>query len=134
VFGAEENPLGATLEFGQQTPAGGSFVVPVRVKVPIDKLLLQPGGTNLQGRLRLFVVASGKDMVTPVRETKLVKVTVPEADLASGKVTEYVHEVRITLAPGSYTVGVGVRDEAAATTSYLKGTFEAGAAAGTAGR
>jgi VWFA-related protein len=128
VFGAEENPLGVTLEFGQQTPATPekTFVVPIQVRVPMEKLLLQPAGTNLEGRLRIFVVASGKDMVTPVRETKQVKVIVAEADLASGKVEEYVHEVRITLAPGTYTIGVGVRDEAAATTSYLKGTFEAG--------
>jgi hypothetical protein len=134
VFGAEENPLGVTLEIGQQTPAGGSFVVPVRVKVPIDKLLLQPSGTNLEGRLRLFLVASGKDMATPVRETKVVKVAVAEADRASGKASEYVHEIRITLAPGTYAVGVGVRDEAAATTSYLQEIFEAGAAAGPAAR
>lgn len=128
VFGAEENPLGVSLEFGQQTatPDKTSFVVPIQVRVPLEKLLLQPGEKNLEGRLRIFVVASGKDMVTPVRETKVVKVAVPEADLKSGKVEEYVHEVRITLAPGTYTVGVGVRDEAAATTSYLKGTFEAG--------
>lgn len=133
VFGAEENPLGVSLELGQQTPADAvktSFVVPVQVRVPLEKLLLQPAGANLEGRLRIFVVASGKDLVTPVRQTKLVKVTVAEADLASGKVEEYVHEVRITLAPGTYTVGVGVRDEAAATTSYLKGTFEAGPASG----
>ncbi|MES1242116.1 MAG: hypothetical protein ABUT39_10890, partial [Acidobacteriota bacterium] len=103
-----------------------SFVVPIQVRVPLEKILLQPGAANLEGRLRIFVVASGKDMVTPVRQTKQVKVTVSEADLKSGKVEEYVHEVRITLAPGTYTVGVGVRDEAAATTSYLKGTFEAG--------
>lgn len=128
VFGAEENPLGVSLEFGQQTatPDKTSFVVPIQVRVPLEKLLLQPGEKNLEGRLRIFVVASGKDMVTPVRETKVVKVAVSEADLKSGKVEEYVHEVRITLAPGTYTVGVGVRDEAAATTSYLKGTFEAG--------
>lgn len=129
VFGAEENPLGVSLEFGQQTPATpekAQFVVPIQVRVPMEKLLLQPGGKNLEGRLRIYVVASGKDLVTPVRQTKQVKVAVSESDLASGKVEEYVHEVRITLAPGTYTVGVGVRDEGAAATSYLKGTFDVG--------
>lgn len=131
AFGGEENPLEAALEIGQQTPAGPektSFVVPVRVRVPIGKLYLEPKGDKREGRLRLFVVASGEGKVTPVRETKVVKVTVPEADFASGKAKEYTYEVRITLEGGSYTVGVGVRDEIATTTSYLQGKFEAGAA------
>lgn len=130
AFGVEENPLEAALEIGQQTPAGPektSFVVPVRVKVPIGKIYLEPKGDRREGRLRLFVVASGEGKVTPVRETKVVKVTVPEADLTSGKAKDYTYEVRITLEGGSYTVGVGVRDEIATTTSYLQGKFEAGA-------
>jgi VWFA-related protein len=129
AFGAEENPLEAALEIGQQTAAGSSFVVPVRVRIPIGKLYLEPKGQNREGRLRLFVVASGEGKVTPVRETKVVKVTVPEADLASGKAKDYTYEVRMTLEGGSYTVGVGVRDELATTTSYLQGKFEAGAPA-----
>lgn len=132
AFGGEENPLEAALEIGQQTPAGPektSFVVPVRIRVPIGKIYLEPKGDKREGRLRLFVVASGEGKVTPVRETKVVKVTVPEADIVSGKAKEYTYEVRITLEGGSYTVGVGVRDEIATTTSYLQGKFEAGAAA-----
>jgi VWFA-related protein len=130
AFGGEDNPLEAALEFGQQTPAGPektSFVVPVRIKVPIGKLYLEPKGDKREGRLRLFVVASGEGKVTPVRETKVVKVTVPEADLTSGKAKDYTYEVRITLEGGNYTIGVGVRDEIATTTSYLQGKFEAGA-------
>ncbi|HEX3131191.1 MAG TPA: VWA domain-containing protein [Thermoanaerobaculia bacterium] len=132
AFGGEDNPLEAALEIGQQTPAGPektSFVVPVRIKVPIGKLYLEPKGDKREGRLRLFVVASGEGKVTPVRETKVVKVTVPEADFVAGKAKEYTYEVRITLESGSYTVGVGVRDEIATTTSYLQGKFEAGAPA-----
>lgn len=135
VFGAEENPLGAVLEIGQQTPAGESFVVPLRVKVPLGKLYLEPKGEKREGRLRLFVVATGADKVTPVRETRVVTVTVPEKDLAEGKLPEYVHEVRIKLEKGSWTVGVGVRDEIATTTSYLQGKLEAGAvSSGAVGR
>lgn len=134
AFGAEDNPLGAALEIGPQTPAGDGFVVPLRVKVPIDKLYLEPKGEKREGRLRLFVVASGVDSVTPVRETRVVTVSVPEshiAEMAAGKgPREYVHEVRITLGKGNWTVGVGVRDEIATTTSYLQGKLESGASAG----
>jgi VWFA-related protein len=130
VFGVEENPLGASLEIGQQTAVSSenrSFVVPLRVKIPLSKLYLEPKGDKRQARLRLFVVASGEGKVTPVRETKLVRLDVSEKDLAGGKAPEYVYEVRITLPQGSYQVGVGVRDEIATTTSYLQGKLEAGA-------
>lgn len=136
AFGGEENPLNAALEVGQQTPAGDAFVVPLRVKVPLGKLYLEPKGAGPKGeqlrvgRLRLFVVASGGDKVTPVRETRVVTVTVPEKDLADGKAPEYVHEVRIKLEKGSWSVGIGVRDEIATTTSYLQGKVEAGTAPG----
>lgn len=135
VFGAEENPLGAALEIGQQTPSGESFVVPLRVKVPLGKLYLETKGTGpkgeqlREGRLRLFVVATGADKVTPVRETRVVTVTLPEKDLVGDKTPEYVHEVRIKLEKGSWTVGIGVRDEIATTTSYLQGRLEAGTSA-----
>jgi hypothetical protein len=136
VFGAEENPLDAALEIGQQTPATPertSFVVPLRVKIPLGKVYLEPKGAGREGRLRLFVVASGggpgENKLTPVRETKVLRVTVPEKDLAAGKAPEYVYEVRMTLVQGSYTVGVGVRDEIATTTSYLQGKVEAGGTA-----
>ncbi len=129
VFGAEENPLGAALEIGQQTAVGESFVVPLRVKIPLGKLYLEPKGEKREGRLRLFVVASGADTSTPVRETRVVTVTVPEKDFAEGKLPEYVYEVRIKLDKGSWTVGVGVRDEIATTTSYLQGKLEAGVSA-----
>ncbi|HWN44229.1 MAG TPA: VWA domain-containing protein [Thermoanaerobaculia bacterium] len=128
VFGVEENPLGATVEIGDQIPAGDGFVVPVRVKVPIGKLFLEPKGASREGRLRLFMVASGEGRLTPVRETRMITVTVPEAEMTAGQPRDYVHEVRIKLEKGSWTVGVGVRDEIAATTSYLQRKFEAGAA------
>ncbi|HYN22589.1 MAG TPA: VWA domain-containing protein [Thermoanaerobaculia bacterium] len=130
VFGVEENPLGASLEIGQQTAVSSensSFVVPLRVKIPLSKLYLEPKGDKREARLRLFVVASGEGKVTPVRETKLVRLDVSEKDLAGGKAPEYVYEVRITLPQGSYQIGVGVRDEIATTTSYLQGKLEAGA-------
>lgn len=129
VFGEEENPLGASVEIGEQTPAGDGYVVPLRVTVPLARLFLESKGGGREGRLRLFVVASGQGRLTPVRETRLITVAVPEAEVASGRLRDYVHEVRIKLEKGSWTVGVGIRDEIATTTSYLRRSFEAGAAA-----
>jgi hypothetical protein len=116
-FGPEDNPLEAKLEVVPGKKPGETLV---RVKVPIAKLFLQPNGTSRQGQLRLYVVASGEGSTTPVRQTKLVTVEVPEPEAAAGSKKEYTHEIAIPLKPGFYALGVGIRDEAAAATSYLR--------------
>jgi len=132
-FGPEDNPLEAKLEVVPGKKPGETLV---RIKVPVAKLFLQPNGASRQGQLRLYVVASGEGSTTPVRQTKLVTVEVPEAEAAAGSRKEYTHEIAIPLKPGYYALGVGVRDELAAATSYLRRelTVAAGAAGDTATR
>jgi VWFA-related protein len=122
-FGPEDNPLEAALEIVPGKKPGEMLV---RIKVPVSKLyLLQQDGSR-QGQLRLYVVASGESSTTPVRQTKLVTVGIPEAEAAAGTKKEYTHEISIPLKPGSYALGVGVRDELAGATSYLRREFVAG--------
>ena len=125
IFGMEENPLGIRVEIGRQAAQGDSFVVHVRVRIPLSKLTLIPRAGNRVGHLRFFVVASGNDTTTPVR-TGSADIRIPEQRLAADLLKDYVHEVRITLKKGEYAVGVGVRDDLAAATSYLRDKLTAG--------
>ena len=119
-FAEEDNPLGASVEVVPGKKAGETLV---RVRVPLAKVYLEPQGESRQGHLRLYVVASGEGQTTSVRETRLAAVNVPEAEAASGKLRDYTHEIAIPLPPGSYTLGLGVRDEKGAVTSYLHKDF-----------
>jgi VWFA-related protein len=130
-FGPEDNPMGVGLEIVPGKKAGEMLV---RVKVPVANLYLQPGEGSRQARLRLYVVAAGEGATTPVRETRTATVEVPEAEAAAGTKRDYTHEIAIPLKPGSYSLGVGVRDELSATTSYLRRDFVVGAGEGTAKR
>jgi VWFA-related protein len=121
-FGSEENPLEAVVEVGAAKAQGETMMVPVRVKIPISKLFLQPGEGKRTGRVRIYLVAGGEGTTTPVRQTKLVTVEIPEAE-AAGPAREYIHEIGISLKKGTYSLGVGVRDELAAATSYLRKEF-----------
>jgi VWFA-related protein len=127
-FGPEDNPLGASLEIQPARQQNGATLVPVRVKVPIAKLYLQARDKSRAGRLRLYLVASSGGSTTPVKETRVVTVELPEAEAAAGSKREYVHEVGIPLQEGSWSIGVAVRDELAATTSYLRKDFTVPAA------
>lgn len=120
-FGPEDNPLGATLEIGEAEEQGG--LVPVRIKLPVSKLYLEPKEGVRKGKLRLYVVASGEGTTTPVRQTRVVAVEIPEAEATAGTQREYIHDVGIPLRQGSWSVGVAVRDETAKTTSYLRKDF-----------
>jgi VWFA-related protein len=123
-FGAEENPLDVKVEIGPGKSAGETLV---RVKVPLAKLFLESKEGNREGRLRLYLVAGGDATTTPVRQTKLVTVSVPEAEAAAGAAREYTHEISIPLKEGAYSLGIGVRDELAELTAYLKRDFRVGA-------
>ena len=125
-FGPEDNPLGATVEIQPskpQNPQNATNLVPVRVRVPLAKLYLQTKDKSRNGRLRLYLVASSGGSTTPVKETKVVTVELPEAEAAAGSKREYVHDVAIPLQAGSWSIGVAVRDELATTTSYLRKDF-----------
>ncbi|MFL6192662.1 MAG: VWA domain-containing protein [Thermoanaerobaculia bacterium] len=132
-FGPEENPLEASLEIGEAKAQGETMMVPVRVKVPLARLFLRPGEGKRSGRLRIYIVAGGEGSTTPVRQTKLVTVDVPEAEAAAGPRRDYTHEIAIPLKQGSYWIGVGVRDELAAATSYLRREFVVAPAPGPKG-
>jgi VWFA-related protein len=126
LYGFEDNPLGVRIEIGRQMAQGDVCVVPLRLHVPLGKLtLLKQEGARV-GHVRFFVVASGNGEITPVR-TSEADVRVPEAMAAAALQKDYVHEVRIKLKRGQYVLGIGLRDDLAATASYLKGSVEAGA-------
>lgn len=126
-FGPEDNPLDAVLEIGDQAPGAGGVLVPLRVRVPLGKLYLTPTATGRAASLRLFVVASGGGTTTPVKETRTLSVEIPAGEAEQAGRREYVHEVGLTLAPGAWAVGVGVRDEAGGIVAYLRKDLTVGA-------
>ena len=126
LYGIEDNPLGVRIEIGRQVAQGDVYVVPVRFHVPLAKLTLVPQEGNRVGHVRFFVVASGNGEVTPVRSSE-ADVRIPEARAAAAMGQDYVHEVRMKLKRGAYTLGVGLKDDLAGAASYLKGSLQAGA-------
>jgi VWFA-related protein len=120
-FGPEDNPLGARLDV---LPGKKPGETRVQVRVPVSKLYLQDNEdeetTKKQAQVRVYLVVGGEGTVTPVRKTPLGTVEVSETP---GAPRQYVREITVNLPAGSYTVGVGLQDELAAATSYLRKDF-----------
>lgn len=119
-YSIEENPLLIELEIGEQIPgADGTVSVPVHVKIPLFKLALLDGEETLDGKLRLLVAARSADgRMTPVRQIP-VPIHVPRREELTALGQYYDYTLTLQLAPGQQQVAVGIRDDVAATSSYL---------------
>ena len=123
-LGAEENSLGASVEFGGTTPLEeNAHELAVGVSVPAEAVAVLPGKDGATGdasaRIRLWLVAveDEKGARTTVRQ-KTIAVGgaqgVPEVDGA------YRVEVAMNLPEGGFQVAVGVRDETTGVTSLVR--------------
>lgn len=119
-FGSEDNPLEVSLEIGEVIPgAQGGYTVPVRLRIPLQKMFFRQTEEAYEGRLRLLVATqSGDGGTSKVRQVQVpVKIPKDQALIAFGQF--YVYELALNLGPGEQRVAVAVRDEGTAQTSFL---------------
>ena len=125
LHGTGTNPLGAILEIG--IPAAGgkkTYLVPMRVKLPLENLVFLPAAGFSEAHLSILVVArDDQGRTTPVRHVTVpIRLPPAQPEGASGQL--YVYEFKIELEKGGHTVAVGIEDTAAASTSMLNGRVE----------
>ncbi len=132
LHGIEDNPMEVAIDLGTQTlDANGTWAVPIRLRIPLYKLaIIHPDeGGSYQGRLRLLVaIRDGKGGTSPVRQVE-VPIEISRKDVLNALGQFYVYTLTLQLPPGAHRVAVGVRDEIAATTSYLSQAVTVGATA-----
>jgi VWFA-related protein len=131
LHGMEDNPLGITVEIGDQTPSpSGTVAVPVRLKIPLFKLAVLNRDDKFQGSLRLFVVSRNQEGVNSAVRQVSVPLDIPRKQVLMAMGQFYVYTLTLQLAPGEQRVAVAVRDEIAATTSFLGRDIFVGTAVG----
>ncbi len=97
------------------------------VEIPIEKVTLVPRSEFHEGRVVLFVAAMDSDGgVSGVQEQAVpIRIPEPQVDHARGEIFHY--GLRLLMRPGSHRIGVGVRDEIGAGTSFISRTVRVGA-------
>jgi VWFA-related protein len=120
LYGLEENPLQIAVEIGEQTPGpSGSISVPIRLRIPLHKLAILNRDQTYEGALRVLVATRSSDgRSAPVRQVA-VPIKIPRKQVLNALGQSYLYTLTLQLAPGQNQVALGVRDEIAATTSYL---------------
>ncbi len=118
-FPFEQNPLAIDLEFGHSTAReDGFYLVPVAVKIPLGRVTLIPRATSQEASLRLFFAAIDSDGNTSTVQQARVPINIPNADVAKAKGKYYVYTVSLLMRRGNSRIAVGLRDEAAASSSF----------------
>lgn len=121
LFGIRSNPLEIEVDFEPERASDqGYYLVPLRVRIPLGRVALVPQGEHHVGRLRVSVaVVDAERNMSPVEQTPLA-ITVPEAEIEVARTQYYVYAAELMMFPGEQQVAVGVRDEIAGQTSYLR--------------
>jgi VWFA-related protein len=122
LFSEMSNPLGLGLDFGSMTAReDGHMLVPVHLRIPLDKVTMIPQGEHQEARLRVFIAAVDEDgSLSPVQSTPL-PIRIPLADLARARELGWGYDVTLLMRRGHHRVAVGLRDEIGAVSSYVTG-------------
>ena len=119
-FPFEDNKFGLELEFGKMTQSdSGHFLVPVLVKIPLDKVVMVPREQSHEARLRLYIAAMDSDGgISDVQQVQL-PISIPAADVSNTAGKHYAYSVNLLMRRGDQKVAVGVRDDVAGESSFV---------------
>ena len=99
------------------------------VRIPIGNVTLVPTQGMHRGSVRIVVgVIDGEGRISPLSQTP-VPIDIPEADIATAVQQDFVYEVELLMREGYQVVAVGVRDEVAGDTSFVRQGIRLGSGA-----
>jgi VWFA-related protein len=126
-YGFESNSMGLMLEVGSgEARQDGLFVVPIKVGIPLDSLVLVPRTGHYYARTRLYFGAiDEKESVSEVSDVAL-PIQIPEDQIEGAKGKYFPYTTSLLMRRGPHQIAVGLRDELGANSSYIKKTFFVG--------
>jgi VWFA-related protein len=119
LFASPGNPLRVAAQLGEETATGDERQVPLTVKLPLDRLVLLPQGTQHEGRITVYVaVRDAEGRNSPVTEVK-IPVRVANDQLGTARAQTAGYRTTLALRPLPHLVAIAVRDEIANVTSTI---------------
>jgi VWFA-related protein len=121
VHNYQTNPLGVTLEVGQEAEpdANGYISVAIQVRVPIASIVLLPRPDFYEGRLRLYFGALDEEGRDAPPQQLPFELRIPHSSLEMAQKDQMVRVINATMRPGSHKLVVAVRDEIGEERSFV---------------
>lgn len=126
-YGTGENPMQVRVDLGAATPReSDEFVVPVSVKIPLDRLTLIPREDVWVGRALVFFGTMNANGELSDVSTGQVDVRIPSADYETAVRQVWSFDAQLLVRPGRQRLAVGVQDQLGAQSSLVGRTFDVG--------
>ncbi len=123
MYGYDSNPMEIQLQFNRARPDSedqNRYLLPIEVRVPLGKATLLPQPETHHGRLRFSVAVIDEDgRMSPVEQTP-VPLSIPNDKVEAARGQYYVYTAELRMRPGRQRVAIGVRDELANESSYIR--------------
>ena len=118
LLDSEMNPLGISLTAEKEKKEKGDrYIVPLRVQVPLGKLVLLPGSSAHQAQVSMYVAARDEKGRTSEVARHLCPIRIPNAQILVAMGRTAVCGVQLLMREGDQRVAVSIRDELAAVSS-----------------
>ena len=122
LFGELSNPLGVSLEFGTPTPRpDGHSLVPIHLRIPLDKVTLIPQGDNQEAHLRAFIGVLDEEGGTSPVQVAPITIQIPSPISTRRSAQGWGYELTLLMRDGRQKVAVGLRDDLGGTSSFVSG-------------
>jgi VWFA-related protein len=127
TFGETDNPLGVSLEFGEESQKKkDQYQVPVLVKFPLSGLVLLPQEHFHEGRVMIFLGARDGEGRTSDITRVAVPIRIPNEQVLTSLGQTVGYRATLLLRPGAQLVAVGVRDEVGNVGATVTAAYTAG--------
>lgn len=126
-FGGERNPIEAKISFSSPSGDGRFQTVPMSIHIPLGRVALAPQDGFYIGRVKVSVVVMDEEGgISPVQQQEPVSIKIPAAEIEKARQQNFIYDLGLTLRPGFSRVAIGIRDEIAAETSFLRESINLG--------
>ncbi|MFQ5526612.1 MAG: VWA domain-containing protein [Thermoanaerobaculia bacterium] len=135
LYSHQTNPLEVDVAWGQPQPhSSKNYLLPIRVKVPLEDVVLLPVGEGKhEARLQLFVGAAAQGGDLSDIEVAPMGVRLADEHVEAAKKESLVHTHKLLVGPGRQKVGVAILDVFGSQSSVVTGFIQVGPDKGAAG-
>lgn len=111
----ESNPLEISVEAMAQSPGPeGTFLVPLRIGVPLGRLVLLPGAAEHQAQVSIFVMVRDEQGRVSEMSRHLCPIRIANEEMLAARGRSAACGVNLQMRPGPQRVAVSLLDEVAA--------------------